>query len=367
MRTLNKKTTVFLVLLFSLSMVAQAPYGTAGQQTAVYLDYSNGIPFGYYEYLPQNFDSNSNVLYPVLLFYHGIGEKGNGTTELFKVLANGTPKQIQQGMHFPVIVISPQKSSGWFSGNDFLTLYNYLLANYPIDPNRFYVTGLSAGGGGTWQALNAHHDKIAAAIPICGAGAVSNPAAFLQYKDIWIHHNFGDPTVTRGQSINNANRIANTSQSVMSVYPYGANTTAAPIDYTMQFDKTTQTWSAQSGVHEPIDKLSFTLYKANGHNAWSATYNNPEVYTWLFSKTLNNVLATESFKNENLTVFPIPSKDRITFSKNIDFESIEIYDLMGKKIITSKRLAGNSFDISTLESGMYFIKSDQDFIKIIKE
>ncbi|WP_130734426.1 T9SS type A sorting domain-containing protein [Flavobacterium sp. J27] len=366
MNILKTTLALLLLLLHSNNNYSQAPYGSAGQQTAVYLNSSNGIPFGYYEYLPQNFTPTSGTSYPVLIFYHGIGEKGNGTTELYKVLANGTPKQIQQGMHFPAIVISPQKGSGWFSGADFLTLYNYLLLNYPIDTNRVYITGLSAGGGGVWQALNSHHDKIAAAVPICGAGSISNPALFLQNTNIWIHHNFGDTTVQKTQSINNANRIANNSETVMDVYPYGANNTAATTDFTMQFDTNTQTWTGNSGVAEPIDRLCFTLYKANGHNAWSTTYNNPSVYDWMFSKTLNIALSNPTFENHNMTVYPNPTKDIIRFSKNIISEAINIYDISGKKISSGFSIQANTIDISSFENGIYFLKLKNQTFKIVK-
>ncbi|VXC28164.1 conserved exported hypothetical protein [Flavobacterium sp. 9AF] len=366
MNTLKTTIILLLLLLYSNKNYAQAPYGSAGQQTAVYLNNSNGIPFGYYEYLPQNFNPTSNNTYPVLIFYHGIGEKGNGTTDLYKVLTNGTPKQIQQGMHFPAIVISPQKGSGWFSGADFLTLYNYLLLNYPIDSNRVYITGLSAGGGGVWQALNNHHDKIAAAVPICGAGSISNPATFLQNTNIWIHHNFGDPTVQKTQSINNANRIANNSQTVMNVYPYGANNTAATTDFTMQFNTNTQTWTGNIGIEEPDDKLSFTLYKANGHNAWSTTYNNPSVYNWMFSKTLNSTLSNSSFENITIIPYPNPTKDKINFSKNITSEIINIYDISGKKITSGFNIEENAIDISNFENGIYFLKLKNQTFEIIK-
>lgn len=367
MNNLKKTLTILIFLLISYNIRSQAPYGSAGQQTSVYLNTSNGIPFGHYEYLPQNFSLTSGATYPLLIFYHGIGEKGNGTTDLYKVLANGTPKQIQQGMHFPAIVISPQKDTGWFSGSDFLTLYNYLLANYPIDINRVYITGLSAGGGGVWQALNSHYNKIAAAVPICGAGSLPNPASFLQNKNIWVFHNFGDTTVQKTQSINNVNRIANNAQSVMDIYPYGANSTAATTDFTMHFIKNTQTWNGVQGIQEPVNQLSFTLYKANGHNAWSTTYNNPDVYNWMFSKTLNGTLSSALFENKKLIAYPIPTKNIVTFSKNIESEIVEIYDLTGKKITKNYIISLNSIDISNLENGIYFIKVKDNTIKVIKE
>ena len=75
---------------------------------------------GYYESLPVSYASNPTKKYPLLIFLHGVGELGNGTTQLPLVLKNGIPKMLNQGT-FPAsftvggvahsfIVISPQLS-----------------------------------------------------------------------------------------------------------------------------------------------------------------------------------------------------------------------------------------------------------------
>jgi len=176
-----------------------APYGKAGEQTAVRIDEATDNPsHGFYEYLPKSYDPNSNKKYPVVLFLHGLGEKGNGESELPKLLRTGVPKLLKNGKHFEAIIISPQSKGGWFTEQAFLKLYNYITSHYPVDTKRFYVTGLSAGGGGTWIALDYHSDKIAAVVPICGAKNVRNPSPSLQNKPIWVHHNFADGTVGVG-------------------------------------------------------------------------------------------------------------------------------------------------------------------------
>ncbi len=265
-----------------------APYGKAGEHTAIRLDEAvDNPPFGFYEYLPTNFDLNSGKKYPLVLFYHGIGEQGNGSEDLNRVLFHGPPKLIKNGKHFDAIVISPQSPNGWFNGGSFLSLFNYLTTKYPIDTKRIYVTGLSAGGGGTWKSLETHDDKIAAIVPVCGASAVGDPSAFLQNTPIWAHHNFADPRVGKGTTINNVNRIANTAASVMTAYPYGnGSNTVADDDYTMYFNLTTKTWSSQKGINQPMQKMAFTLYKNGGHDAWTKTYNNQQVWDWLFAQKL---------------------------------------------------------------------------------
>lgn len=346
----------FIVFSHSAHLRAQTPYGNAGDHTPVILG-SPEAPFGYYEYLPTTFDVSSSTTYPLVLFYHGLGEKGNGTSELNKVLVNGPPKLIEQGTDFEAIIISPQSASGWFSPADFLSLYTYLTAHYPIDTNRIYVTGLSAGGGSTWNALKGHFEKIAAAVPICGAGSVSDPADFLQQTPIWAHHNFSDGTVGRGQTINNMNRIANTGSSVMGVYPYGSSNSVADADYSMPFDTNTQTWSASVGIHAPNDKLSFTLYKNGNHDAWTKTYNNQEVWDWLFAQRLNTLGTDDENLELTFKLYPNPTFNKTTIVCSGSTEkTVEIYNLTGAKIYSNVLFKELTIDMSSYASGVYIVK-----------
>ncbi|MBC7848751.1 MAG: hypothetical protein H7Y31_03405, partial [Chitinophagaceae bacterium] len=57
-----------------------------GQQVGRGLTASNGVFIGFYEYKPTDYSANPNEKYPVMIFLHGIGERGNGSTELSMVL-----------------------------------------------------------------------------------------------------------------------------------------------------------------------------------------------------------------------------------------------------------------------------------------
>ncbi len=365
---------IYFILLSTVSQnfYAQAPFGTAGTHTAVPKDTPN-IPFGYYEYLPTDFNPTTSKTYPLILFYHGLGEKGNGTTELSKLLVTGVPRYIAQGNTFEAIVISPQSSSGWFSSANFLSLYNYIISNYPIDANRVYVTGLSAGGGSTWNALKEHSDKIAAAVPICGAGRVQDNASTLQQTPIWAHHNFEDKIVTIGQTINNMNRIAFIETSVMSVYPYGPNRTVADADYSMQFNTASNTWTTASGVNAPVDHLAFTLYKNGGHDAWTKTYNNQDVWNWMFAQRLNTLALNDLTNTSHNTIaYPNPTQNTWHISNpNNTIESVRVINNLGKTVIELPANKNNIIiDASPFKSGVYFVelKTINGFnnIKLIK-
>ena len=356
----------FVVVCNILFLKAQAPYGSAGAFTPVELG-STESPFGYFEYLPLDYDESSSTLYPLVLFYHGSSQQGNGTTELGNVLGNGPVELFQQHPDFNAIVISPQISWGIFSASDFLGLYDYLTANYPIDINRIYVTGLSYGGGGTWNALNEHYDKIAAAVPICGAGYINNPSEYMQQTPIWAHHNFDDSVVDRENTITNVNSIANVSSSVMLEYPIQDNGTAPDNEYSMMFDTNSQTWSTDIGINAPTDKLAFTLYKDGGHNAWTRVYNNPDVWDWVFAQSINTLDVDEDTLGFKL--FPNPTSDNITISTKNDAEkTIELYNVLGHKVLSRTFFRSLTLDVSSYASGIYFAKviGDYNNNKVIK-
>ncbi len=366
-----KKTTLLLILFLCIwvkfAIYSQAPFGTPGNQIAVKKGTST-LNFGYYEYLPLNFSVTSGQKYPVILYYHGIDGKGNGTTDLPKLFNNGLPKLIQQGSDYEAIVISPQNSGngfvGDFTASEFLTIYNYLIANYPIDINRFYVTGLSAGGGSTWNALNTHYAKIAAALPICGYADLSNMARNLKQTAIWAHHNFDDNVVNKSKTIDNVNKIANTGNSCMSVYPYANGTSSAALaDYTMNFNNQTLQWTSEQGTLVPKQKLAFTMYKTGSdqsslHDSWTRTYTNPAVIAWLLSQKLNPTLSNQDFTlNSEFAIFPNPSHGFVNIKSDFDGD-FQITNQLGQVIQKFETNANtvNNIYLENVSKGIYFVK-----------
>jgi predicted peptidase len=222
---------------------------------------------GYLEYLPGDHGSSTHT-YPLLIFCHGAGEVGDGSdTSLDKVAANGVPKLIRAGT-FPAgftvagetysfIVISPQFKN-WPAASNVTALLDHLRArDLRIDPRRIYITGLSMGGGATWDvASNATLlPSIAAAAPVCGAQD-SNDSGAKRIADshlpVWAFHNDGDPTV----SVNN-----------------------------------TLHWIDAINGHGPAVPPRKTIFTANSHDAWTKAYDpsyresinglSMNVYEWL--------------------------------------------------------------------------------------
>src|SRR5262245_37617758 len=120
-----------------------------GEQTTAQLDTVVKVRLGYLLYLPMDYDQSNEKSWPLVLFRHGAGERGD---DLEKVKTHGPPKLIAAGKEFPFIVVSPQCPKGkWWEPIELLALLDEIAGKYRVDPERIYVTGLSMGGFGSWR------------------------------------------------------------------------------------------------------------------------------------------------------------------------------------------------------------------------
>jgi predicted esterase len=203
---------------------------------------------GYYVYLPEDHYLEPGARFPLMVFLHGSGEKGNGTTELARVLVHGPPKLISNGRDFPFIVISPQlpaSQGGWPAGlvDELIT---QAIADYRVDTTRIYLTGLSLGGFGTWNYAVAKPGRVAAAVPIAGGG---NPGQACTMKNVpvWAFHGDADATVNVSGSVNMVAAI----------------NACAPA---------------------PAVPARLTVYPGVGHDSWTRTYDGSaghDIYGWM--------------------------------------------------------------------------------------
>jgi predicted esterase len=163
---------------------------TSAHQTAKQLG-TTTAPNGYMEYLPPCYDKS--VAMPLLVFWHGIGENGNGTTDLNKVTSWGPPKLIANNKWDatrPFIVLSPQyvpangniaPGGGCPSSATINAFLSWAVNNYNVDKKRVYITGLSCGAIGGWDYLaNYQGTLVAAAVLLSG-----NPGDPTQATSAW--------------------------------------------------------------------------------------------------------------------------------------------------------------------------------------
>ncbi len=202
--------------------------------------------------------------YPLVLFLHGIGERGTDNVRQL-LWGAGEFAKPENRRKYPCFVVAPQcPPNGLWVGRELkdllgpsfalskkpsqpmalvLGLVNKLVAHdLPVDASRVYVTGLSLGGFGTWDLIERRPGFFAAAIPICGRGDPAQ-AAKLKKLPIWVFHGGADPIVP----------------------PKCSKEMVAAI--------------RKAGGSPKI-----TIYPGVGHNSWSATYANPEVVAWLFAQ-----------------------------------------------------------------------------------
>lgn len=224
------------VVIASLSPVS-ADEPAPGQQVSQEFSANDaGEKLGYLLYLPRDYQSSGK--FPLLLFLHGSGERGN---DLALVKKHGPPKLIGAGKDFPMIVVSPQcpTGQGW-NPNVLLALLDNLETRFSIDPQRIHVTGLSMGGSGTWRLIAAAPDRFASAIPICGHGDPWMVDAASRLP-VWV-------------VVGDLDRVApNALGMVDSLRARGAD-------------------------------VKWTLMPETGHDSWTATYSNPAVYDWILSQ-----------------------------------------------------------------------------------
>ena len=204
-------------------------------------------------------DYNTSRRYPLIIFLHGSGERGTDNEAQLKwgAMHFADPKTM---MIYPAYVIAPQCPPGeeWadFSRDRngkipvqsaqttpmrlVIELIREMKATLPIDANRIYITGLSMGAFGTFDALARYPDLFAAAVPVCGGGDTSQASVFA-HVPIWIFHGAEDPAVDATLSIQMADALT------------------------------------KAGAHPGL-----TIYPEVGHFSWLGAYADPHMMEWMF-------------------------------------------------------------------------------------
>ncbi len=256
-----KKIFFFLITVFFFVTTFQS----VAQQTAQ----RDADGRGYLEYLPSGYHDNSD-LYPVIIFLHGHGERGDGSPgSLEQLKKNGPPKYIENGesMCFEYngveecfIVLSPQQTNnrhGWL-GYEVMPFVNNVMKEYRIDPARVYLTGLSMGGQGTWQTAYSEENSpnvFAAISPIAGRGDYDDACIVAQNNiPVWAFHGSNDNAI-------------------------GLNSGERPINGMLACDS------------DPVP--IFTIYDGVGHSGtWERAYkldnslHTPNLYQWFLAQRL---------------------------------------------------------------------------------
>lgn len=208
---------------------------------------------------PQNYDTSQK--YPLVIFFHGAGERG---TDNKKQLVHGTSLFLKPEVRekFPCFVFAPQcpENEQWVDmpwGGDSgtqpekasaamttaLEALAELVSQFSIDTNRLYVTGLSMGGYGTWDCITRFPGRFAAAAPVCGGGDEKTVTAAVAKTPVWAFHSEDDSVV-----------------------------------------KVIRTRKMVEAMRQAGGSPKYYEYVGLGHFSWGKAYGEPELLPWLFAQ-----------------------------------------------------------------------------------
>jgi hypothetical protein len=295
MKIKNRITAFYLGLLLSIAgMFGGLAPAQAATQVPIAIN-TAGNPLGYWESLPSTYATNPTQNFPILIYFHGLGDGGTGVgADLNRVKSNGPPAMIDNTGHplnnlfndRGVIVLSPQApgSTVWWSSALVRSFLNYAVSHYRVDPSRIYLTGLSAGSFGINDFINldANAAQVAGVVVTACRGKidlVSGPAHGAQIP-YWALTAINDASDSASDSVNRiAGSIAGTSPTnVMGNYP--GQTAVFSASYQVATG-----WVWNSGVVAVSNAQPLlTLYLGSNHNSWDVTYDNITVWNWLFAR-----------------------------------------------------------------------------------
>lgn len=199
--------------------------------------------------------------YPLVIFFHGAGERGNDNAQQLKHGANLflNPENREK---FPCFVVFPQcpNNQQWvnmaWSGDTgtrpaqpsdamalALGIMDSVIANFKVDTNRLYATGLSMGGYATWDCVTRFPDRFAAGAPVCGGGDFKTVTPTVAKVPVWAFHSEDDKTV-----------------------------------------KVKRTRDMIKAMREAGGQPKYFEYFGLGHNSWGKALSEPEFLPWMFAQ-----------------------------------------------------------------------------------
>jgi predicted peptidase len=216
---------------------------------------------------PINFEASKK--YPVIVFLHGAGERGNDNEAQLNWGADAFLDSLTR-VNYPAIVVFPQcpKNSKWSEYNKssasdstgyewpaeqkifpslklVMDFIDTLKGSNQVDSKRIYIGGLSMGGFGTLELLWRRPDLFAAAFPICGAVNPEKSKEFKPNLPLWIFHGDSDPVIP----VSNSRLL-------------------------------------YSQIKARSKNVKYTEYPGVGHNSWINAMNEPQLMSWLFAQKL---------------------------------------------------------------------------------
>ena len=252
------RTTAHLALLTGALQAPTPQTGFLDRRVSV-----AGQPHHYQVFVP--FTYTPSQRWPVLLFLHGAGERGDDGL-LPTQVGLGAAVRLNAA-RFPAIIIFPQvpAESAWTgtSAQVAIAALDQVSREFQIDSDRVYLTGLSMGGNGVWYLAYRYPSRFAALVPICGFVtpffSTTRPFAPVVPADS------GPPF----------DALARQLRRVPTWVVHGEIDGAVPVE------QSRQAAAALKAVGAPVQY--FEVLGTN-HNVWDAAYGSPALVSWLFAQ-----------------------------------------------------------------------------------
>jgi predicted peptidase len=229
-----------------------------------------GTEYKYQVFVPDNWTPKK--IWPVILFLHGAGERGDDGLAQTEV-GIGRAIRLDRGRVAAIVVMPQCRKEMWWTQSPMdavaIAALDAATKEFHGDTARTYLTGLSMGGYGTWYLASKFPGKFAALAPICGGitlpehlrqqhpelekaslpddpKSFSDTAAKIAKTPVWIFHGGADPVVpvTESRRMNDALKAAG-------------------------------------------GEVRYIEYPGVGHNSWDNAYAEAELFPWMFSKATN--------------------------------------------------------------------------------
>lgn len=261
-----KLRRIFRLVTFSLILA-----GTACAPSARFLERSvsvEGQTYRYRVWLPHRYTRLRR--WPVILFLHGSGERGDDN---YRQLTVGLPAQLaRDGRAYPAVVVVPQCANDqeWYGPMEALALaaLEQSIVEFRGDRSRIYLTGISMGGAGAWYIAR-HPARFAAIVPVCGE-VVRQP---------------DDPFPTPPphdlmKILSSTNAYAALARAIgkTPVWEYhGSDDNVIPVSESRRMFE---------ALRDEHDAVKLTVFEGVGHDVWDRAYADPALTRWLFTQRL---------------------------------------------------------------------------------
>lgn len=194
-------------------------------------------------FFPAEYRGGADEKWPLVFFLHGSRERGD---DLEKLKGRGIPHVVDELARFPFVAVSPQCPSGrtWDELVETLDcVLDAATAELAVDPRCVLLTGIGMGAFGAWRLAAAHPERFTTLVPVGGGG---DPAwaRRLRWIPTWAFH--------------------------------GATDDIVPADRTRDMVR---------ALAEQKAPVRLTIYPDTGHDAWTRTYEDPEIYRWFLRQS----------------------------------------------------------------------------------